>query len=179
LSGRTLHRYRVRAREARYERDYEAIVEMEQYHYASEEEVLAVWHCERCGHYATANTRPQCPRGHGAMRLQDLRDATPASRLLVLALLDREPYEPHFVAYVHIDPPIPFLSRRRPDGEMERQIREKVSPEERFRHPFRPREDVTFQEWWAEQGRAREEARRCSRRFLAEDEVARAHGGRL
>lgn len=34
LTGEALYSYRVRAREARYERDYEAIVELEQYHYA-------------------------------------------------------------------------------------------------------------------------------------------------
>jgi len=33
LAGeRVLYRYRVRAREARFERDFEAIVELEQYH---------------------------------------------------------------------------------------------------------------------------------------------------
>ncbi|KPD25675.1 hypothetical protein AN926_12115, partial [Thermus scotoductus] len=43
-----VYRYRLRAREAMYEADFEAIAELEQYHYAGEGGV-ALWVCPRCG----------------------------------------------------------------------------------------------------------------------------------
>lgn len=36
------------AREAVYERDFEAIAELEQYHYASQKSRVALWKCEKC-----------------------------------------------------------------------------------------------------------------------------------
>jgi ABC-type ATPase with predicted acetyltransferase domain len=50
------------AREAEYESDYEHIVSLEQYHYASKEELVAIWKCPRCGTVVEANTRPKCPK---------------------------------------------------------------------------------------------------------------------
>ncbi|MDR7614905.1 MAG: hypothetical protein QN206_08800 [Armatimonadota bacterium] len=44
-SGKTLYAYRLVVREAMYERDFEAIAELEQFHYASEHEVVALWRC--------------------------------------------------------------------------------------------------------------------------------------
>ena len=41
LTGELLHTYRLRAREAKYESDFEAIAELEQYHYASQKEKVA------------------------------------------------------------------------------------------------------------------------------------------
>ena len=153
FSGRVLYRYRVVAREARYERDYEAIVELEQYHYASDEEILARWHCERCREFVEANIRPTCPRCRTPMRFQDLKDATRASRFLVLQLLDRESYEPEYVGYIRVDPPVPLLHRRLPDGTIERNIRNKIFPAWWFKDPFRPTEGATtLEEWWKVQG---------------------------
>ncbi len=152
-TGRPLYRYRLLAREARYEKDYEAIVDLEQYHYASDEEILATWYCERCRRYLSANSRPTCPDCGGLARFHDLKSATRASRFLVVHLLDRQPYEPEVVAYVRVDPPVPLLSRRLPDGNAETHMRERIFPPEWFSHPFRPREDVDPEDWWQEQGR--------------------------
>ncbi|GAP64276.1 hypothetical protein ARMA_2699 [Ardenticatena maritima] len=159
FSDRLLYTYRLRAREARYERDYAAIVELEQYHYASRERLLALWHCERCGAEQAANARPDCPHGHGPMRFLDLRDATRASRFLLLELLDRQPYEPSIVGYVRVDPPLPLLHRRRPDGTLDRDIRRRIFPPEWFDHPFHPNQHVPPEAWWDEQGRALANAR--------------------
>ncbi|SHK50668.1 ATP-binding cassette domain-containing protein [Rhodothermus profundi] len=153
FSDRVLYRYRLRAREARYERDYAAIVELEQYHYASRARVLAHWYCEQCGIYRMANARPDCPAGHGPMRFYDLKDATRASRFLVLELLDRQPYEPEVVGYVRIDPPLPLLHRRRPDGSLDQDIRRRIFPPDWFDHPFQPDPDVPPEAWWEEQGK--------------------------
>ncbi|MDK2853592.1 MAG: uncharacterized protein PWQ92_486 [Thermococcaceae archaeon] len=46
LTGELLYTYKIRAREATYERDFEAIAELEQYHYASQKEKVALWRCE-------------------------------------------------------------------------------------------------------------------------------------
>lgn len=158
LTGKPLYSYRLLAREARFERDYEAIVELEQYHYASDEEMLALWHCERCDLYREGNVQPKCPRCGADMRFHDLKSATRASRFLVMELLDKAPYEPRYVGYVRVDPPVPLMSRRVPGG-VEREIREKVFPPEWFAHPFRPKEDVPPERWWEEQGEALKEAR--------------------
>ena len=154
LSGEALYSYRILAREARYERDYEAIVELEQYHYASDEELLALWHCEACDRYEEANARPRCPRCGALMRFHDLKSATRASRFLVLELVEREPYEPQYVGYVRVDPPIPAMNRRLPDGTVERDIRGKVFPAEWFAHPFAPKRGKDLAEWWKLQGEA-------------------------
>jgi hypothetical protein len=159
LTGELLYSYRILAREARYERDYEAIVELEQYHYASKEELLALWHCEACDRYEEANARPCCPGCGAPMRFHDLKDATRASRFLVLELLDREPYEPQYVGYVRVDPPIPAMNRRLPDGSIQRDIRRKVFPSDWFAHPFAPRDAESLEEWWELQGEALKEAR--------------------
>ncbi len=54
-SGKALYAYRLAAREAMYERDFEAIAELEQFHYASEHEVVALWRCTACGRVYGAN----------------------------------------------------------------------------------------------------------------------------
>ncbi|NOX44211.1 MAG: GNAT family N-acetyltransferase [Caldiserica bacterium] len=159
LSGTALYSYRILAREARYERDYEAIVELEQYHYASDEELLALWHCEACDLYEEANARPRCPRCGASMRFHDLKSATRASRFLILELVEREPYEPQYVGYVRVDPPIPAMNRRLPDGTIELDIRRRVFPREWFAHPFAPREGEGSGEWWELQGEALKGAR--------------------
>ena len=158
LTGKPLYSYRLLVREARFERDYEAIVELEQYHYASDEEMLALWHCERCDFYREGNVQPKCPRCGADMRFHDLKSATRASRFLVMELLDKAPYEPRYVGYVRVDPPVPLMNRRVPGG-VEREIREKVFPPEWFAHPFRPNEEVPPERWWDEQGEALKEAR--------------------
>ncbi len=150
VSGEVLYTYRLLAREARYERDYEAIVELEQYHYASDEEILAEWYCEVCGVYADGNVRPTCPKCGRPMRFHDLKSATRASRFIVFELLSRAAYEPQYVAYVRVDPPIPLMNRRLPDGRIQKNIRQVVFPPEWFAHPFHPRAQAGDgkRSWW-------------------------------
>ncbi|RTH09100.1 ABC transporter ATP-binding protein, partial [Thermus scotoductus] len=127
-----MYRYRLRAREAMYEADFEAIAELEQYHYASEKEVVALWVCPRCGETLFANTKPLCECG-GEARLKEIRGSTPASRFLILELVERLPFEPRILGYVRLDPPIPRMHRRVPGG-VERNIRERIFPKDWF-HP--------------------------------------------
>ncbi len=138
LTGKVLYKYKILAREAVSEQDYREIVELEQYHYASKEEIVAVWRCPVCGAYAEANTTPKCSKCGVEMKLQEIRGSLPSSRFMVLELLDREPYEPRVVAYVRVDTPIPLMHRRLPDGRIERMIREKVFPKDWFHPTFWP-----------------------------------------
>jgi ABC-type ATPase with predicted acetyltransferase domain len=130
------------AREAVGEEDYEAIAGLEQYHYASKEELVAVWKCPRCGALVEANTRPRCPRCGARMLLQEIRGSLPSSRFLVLELVTRRPYEPRIVGYVRVDTPIPLMHRRIPSPRggytIERLIREKVFPPDWFHPTFWP-----------------------------------------
>jgi ABC-type ATPase with predicted acetyltransferase domain len=131
----------ILAREATSERDYEAIASLEQYHYASKEELVAVWKCPRCGMHVEANTRPRCPKCGAPMVLQEIRGSLPSSRFLVLELVTRRPYEPRIVGYVRVDTPIPLMHRRVPAGDghtVERLIREKVFPPDWFHPTFWP-----------------------------------------
>jgi len=130
--GGEAYRYRLRAREAMYEADFEAIAELEQYHYASEKEVVALWSCPRCGRTLQANSKPLCPCG-GEARLKEIKGSTPASRFLLLELVERLPFEPRIVGYLRLDPPIPRMHRRTPKG-LERDIRERIFPPDWF-HP--------------------------------------------
>ncbi len=130
--ARSLYGYSLRVREARYEHDYEAIVELEQYHYASDRDAVAVWRCPD-GSRVKASSKPRCKQGQG--RLLDIRGSTPASRFLIMELVERHPYEPAVVAYLRLDPPLPVLHRRTPAG-LERRIREEVFPEGWFRPTF-------------------------------------------
>ena len=138
LRGETVYEYRVLAREAYTEQDYIEIVGLEQYHYASKEEIVAIWRCPVCGQYFESNVQPQCPEHKIPARLQEIRGSLPSSRFLVLELLNRKPFEPKIVAYVRVDTPIPLMNRRKKTatGEMvvEKMIREKVFPRSWF-HP--------------------------------------------
>ena len=138
LSGETLYSYVLEAREAGLESDYEAIVELEQHHYAAEEELLARWWCPEDGTVQAANARPLCPRCGRPMRFSDLTDATRASRFLVLTLEKRELYEPRYVGYVRLDPPLPLVHRRLPDGRVQPHIRREIFPAEWYEPPFWP-----------------------------------------
>ncbi len=136
-----VYEYKVVAREAVSEQDYMDIVGLEQYHYASKEELVAVWRCPRCGAYKESNIQPTCPKCGIPMKLQEIRGSLPSSRFLVLELLGRRAFEPRIVAYVRIDTPIPLMSRRIVvDGEvrLEKMIREKVFPKEWFHPTFWP-----------------------------------------
>jgi ABC-type ATPase with predicted acetyltransferase domain len=133
-----IYSYKLRAREAVFESDFEAIAELEQFHYASEKEKVALWRCEMCGELVEANTKPKCPRCNEDMTIAEIKGSTPASRFLVLELLNREEYEPKLLAYVRVDPPIPLMHRRLPDGRIERNVREKVFPKEWFRPVYSP-----------------------------------------
>ncbi len=134
LNVKKVYEYRVVAREAVSEDDYMEIVNLEQHHYASKEEIVAVWRCPICGGYREANIQPTCPKCDMPMKLQEIRGSLPSSRFLILELISRKPFEPRIVAYVRIDTPIPLMNRRLPDGRIERGIREKVFPREWF-HP--------------------------------------------
>ncbi len=134
LNTRKVYEYRVVAREAISEEDYMEIVGLEQHHYASKEEIVAVWRCPICGRYVESNIQPKCPKCGVPMKLQEIRGSLPSSRFLVLELVSRKPFEPRIVGYVRIDTPIPLMNRRLPDGRIERMIREKVFPRE-WIHP--------------------------------------------
>lgn len=162
LATSPLYRYTVLAREAVLESDFEAIVDLEQHHYASEAEILARWWCPADQTWAEANARPLCPRCRRPMRFGDLKDATRASRFLVLLLEDRAPYEPLYVGYVRIDPPIPMMHRRLPDGTVQPNLRQAIFPPEWFEPPFWPErleeelkrerpELSPFDLWWESQ----------------------------
>ncbi len=137
IRGSVVYEYRVVAREAISEKDYIEIVGLEQYHYASKEEIVAVWRCPVCGRYFESNVQPKCPEHKVPARLQEIRGSLPSSRFLVLELIDRKPFEPRIVAYVRVDTPIPLMHRRRfVHGKVviDRMIREKVFPRDWF-HP--------------------------------------------
>ena len=142
ILGRGIYEYQVIAREAITEQDYMEIVNLEQYHYASKEEIVAIWRCPICGMYAESNTQPTCSKCKVSMKLQEIRGSLPSSRFLVLELLNRKSYEPRIVAYVRVDTPIPLMSRRIVmDGgkyKVERLIREKIFPREWFHPTFWP-----------------------------------------
>ncbi len=144
LSGRPIYKYRILAKEATEEKELELIAELEQYHYASEKSLIATWRCDKCGSFIRSNVKPICPRckTDEYVHIAEIRSSTPASRFLVLKLLDRKPREPEIVGYVRLDPPIPLMHRRLPDGRIERNIRLKVFPEERFREIFRPEREM-------------------------------------
>ncbi len=133
--GGEAYRYRLRVREAMYESDFEAIAELEQFHYASEKEVLALWICTQCHKILPANAKPLCPCG-GEARLKEIRGSTPASRFLVLELSERLPFEPRILGYLRLDPPIPRMHRRTPEG-VERDIRERIFPRDWFHPTYR------------------------------------------
>ena len=140
-SGRASYEYTVVAREAVTQEDYENILTLEQYHYASKEEKVGIWKCPVCGHYEEANTRPRCPNDGTPMVLQEIRGSLPSSRFMVLELITRREYEPRYVAYVRVDTPIPLMSRRLVvDGrvEIEPMVREKVFGTDWFHPTFWP-----------------------------------------
>ncbi|MDV3103529.1 ATP-binding cassette domain-containing protein [Thermococcus waiotapuensis] len=138
LTGELLYTYRIRAREAKYEGDFEAIAELEQYHYASQKEKVALWRCEN-NHIFEANTRGKCPVcGSENVHILEIKGSTPASRFLILELVEREEYEPRILGYVRVDPPIPLMHRRLPNGKVEKNIREKVFPRDWFHPAFWP-----------------------------------------
>jgi len=140
---------RVLAREAYLEEDYVAIAELEQYHYASEKELVAIWKCPICGELAEANTQPKCRRCGAAMKIQEIKGSIPPSRFLVLELLDVKPYEPRIIGYVRVDTPVPLMHRRieAEDGKVlvEREIREKVFPMNWIHPTFWPRAYKDFE----------------------------------
>ena len=140
FSGRALYSYQLVAREARLESDFEAVAELEQYHYASDHETVALWLCPG-GEVVAANTRPDC----GGARLIEIRGSTPASRFLVLELAERLPFEPRVVGYLRLDPPIPKMHRRLPDGRVVPDIRERVFPEDWFHPTFEIEEGADWQ----------------------------------
>ena len=144
LSNKPIYSYKLIAKEATEEWEFERIAELEQYHYASEKEVVAVWRCDKCGTFIRSNVKPVCPKcgTDEYVHIAEIRSSTPASRFLVLHLADRKPREPDIVGYVRVDPPIPLMHRRLPDGKIERNIRLKVFPKERFEKVFWPEKEL-------------------------------------
>ncbi len=126
VTDRVLYTYRLRIREAWRREDFERIVELEQYHYASRKEYVAIWWCD--GEYVEANVKP-CEKAI----LVEIKGSLPVSRFIVMELLEREPYEPEIVGYLRIDPPVPLMHRRI-GNRVEKNIRERVFPEDWF-HP--------------------------------------------
>ena len=151
-AGTELYAYALVAREAAVEADYEAIAELEQFHYADENEAVALWRCDLCGAVTSANTKPRCPCG-GTPRLLEIRGSTPASRFLVLELAERLPFEPPWLGYVRADPPLPRMHRRTAAG-IERHIRERVFPPRRWHPAFALEEAVPPEDWAAAVDRA-------------------------
>ena len=128
VTGSTLYEYELVVREASSEEDYMAVVELEQYHYASRKELVALWRCPD-GRLVESNVPPECEDGQA--ELVAIKGSLPASRFLVLELAKRQAFEPRIVGYVRVDPPIPLMHRRLVlDGKMkiERNIRLKVFP---------------------------------------------------
>jgi len=142
LTGAPLATYRLLFREAARETDFLAIVELEQSHYASEHEKVARWTCPEDGSILDANTRPLCPACHRPMRFSEILRSTRASRFLVAELLDRQSYEPAIVGYVRIDPPLPIMHRRLPDGTLVRHIRRLVFPADWLEPTYWPERHV-------------------------------------
>jgi len=139
LFGNYLYEYQIRAREAVFESDFEAIAELEQYHYASEKEKIALWRCDNCEELIEANTKQTCPNcGSNDVHIVEIKGSTPASRFLILELVKREEFEPRVIAYVRVDPPIPLMHRRLPNGEIVRNIREEVFPKDWFQPVYSP-----------------------------------------
>lgn len=73
--AKELYAYRLRIREARYEQDYEAIVALEQYHYASDHDAVAVWAAPTAA-AATPTASPAAIAARGACS----RSAAPPRR---------------------------------------------------------------------------------------------------
>ncbi len=138
--GREVYSYRILAREAVFEKDFEAIAELEQYHYASQKSKVALWKCESCNRLIESNIKPECDCG-GEVHIVEIKGSTPASRFLVFELKDKQPYEPDIVAYVRVDPPVPLMHRRI-GSEVVKNIREKVFPKEWFERVYSPEEEM-------------------------------------
>ncbi|WP_243094856.1 GNAT family N-acetyltransferase [Thermus thalpophilus] len=170
--GQEAYRYRLRVREATYEGDFEAIAELEQFHYASEKEVVALWVCTRCQKTLLANTKPVCDCG-GEVRLKEIRGSTPASRFLVLELLERLPFEPKILGYLRLDPPIPRMHRKTPEG-VERDIRERIFPKDWFHPTYEGGSD-----WEAALDRVKTAAARIARVVVHPDYRSEGFGGLL
>ena len=133
--GNTLYEYKLLVKEASSLEDYISIIELEQYHYASRKELVALWQCPD-GKLVASNIAP-C---EGAIPVT-IKGSLPASRFLVLELVERQPFEPRIVGYVRIDPPIPLMHRRIiRDGEIiiEKNIRLKVFPRDWIYPTFWP-----------------------------------------
>ena len=138
--GRNVYSYKILAREAVYEKDFEAIAELEQYHYASQKSKVALWKCENCGKLIESNVKIRCDCG-GEVHIVEIKGSTPASRFLVFELKDRQPYEPEIIAYVRVDPPVPLMHRKLGD-EIVKNIRERVFPKEWFEKVYSPEEEM-------------------------------------
>jgi len=141
IRGKPIYEYVIVAREAVFEEDYQEIVALEQYHYASKEEIVAIWKCPICGRYFQSNVQPSCPKDDVPAKLQEIRGSLPSSRFLILELAVREPHEPRVVGYVRVDTPIPLMHRRIVINgaiKIEKMIREKVFPKDWFHPTFWP-----------------------------------------
>ncbi len=143
ISGEKIYSYKLRLREATKKTDFEEIAELEQYHYASHKEVVALWKCDGCGSFIPSNVKPVCSRcgTDENVHIFEIKGSMPSSRFLVLELVSRKEYEPRIVGYVRVDPPVPRMNRRLPNGEIIKDIREKVFPRDWFSPLFHPKQE--------------------------------------
>ena len=134
VRNKEIYRYRLRIREAVRKKDFEHILELEQYHYASKKEILGIWKCMKCGVYILSNLKPTCKKcgSDEDMVIFQIKGSLPTSRFLILELASRSTYEPEILGYVRVDTPVPKMNRRLPDGSIIRNIREQIFPEDWF-----------------------------------------------
>ncbi len=78
-----------------------------------------------CGKFIKSNIQPKCSDHRVPMKLQEIRGSLPSSRFLIIELIERREYELRVIGYVRVDTPIPLMSRRLPDGTIEKLFREK------------------------------------------------------
>ena len=132
--NKELYKYMLRIREAIRRKDFEHILELEQYHYASKKEILGIWKCMRCDSYILSNLKPVCKRcgSDEEVVIFQIKGSLPTSRFLILELASNRTYEPEVLGYVRVDTPIPKMNRRLPDGSIVKNIREQVFPKDWF-----------------------------------------------
>ncbi len=146
-----LYSYNLRIREAVRKTDFENIVELEQYHYASQKEVIGIWKCSSCNTYIQANVKPIC-KNCGSDRdvnIFEIKGSLPTSRFLILELESKKKYEPEVIGYVRVDPPVPKMNRRISEDQIIKDIREKVFPPEWISPLFHFEKDIEDARWKA------------------------------
>ncbi len=136
LTGKNLYKYSLIVREATKKEDFYEIVQLEQYHYASKKEFVAVWYIPEEKRFVESNIPPS-----DKSILVEIKGSLPVSRFLILELKEKLPFEPRIVGYVRVDPPIPRMHRRIVENGnivIEKNIREKIFPKNWFQPTYWP-----------------------------------------